>query len=165
MSVGAGLESVLHDLVLVQVAVLVVDDDDALAVEAPGHAAGGAHVAVVLVEGVAHVGGGAVAVIGHGLDDDGDAAGAVALVGDGLVIVRVAAAERLFDGALYIVVGHVRGLGLGDDCGKAGVVGGISAAALLDGDDHLSGDLGEGLRALGVLRALSLLYVVPLGMS
>ena len=112
-----------------------------------------------------HVGGCAVAVIAHGLDDYGDAAGAVALIGDGLVVIGIAAAERLFDGALYIVVGHVRGLGLGDDGGEAGVIRGVPASALLDGDYHLSGYLGEGLRALSVLSALGFLYVVPLGMS
>ena len=114
---------------------------------------------------MAYVGGGAVAVIAHSLDYYSNAAGTVALIGDGLVVIRVAAAERLFDGALDIIVGHVRGLCLGDDGSETGVIGGISASTLFDCDYHLSGDLGEGLRALGVLRALSLLYVVPLGMS
>ena len=162
---GAGLQGILHDLILIEVAVLIIDDDNALAVKAPGDAAGRAHVAVVLVESVPHVGGCAVAVIAHGLDDYGDTAGAVALIGDGLVVIGIAAAERLFDGALYIVVGHVRGLGLGYDGGEAGVIRGVPASALLDGDYHLSGYLGEGLRALSVLSALGFLYVVPLGMS
>ena len=71
---------------------------------------------------MADLGRGALAVVGQRLDDDGHAAGAVALVGDGLVVVGVAGAERLVDGALDVVVGHVGGLGLGDDGGEAGVV-------------------------------------------
>ena len=114
---------------------------------------------------MADLGRGALAVIGQRLDDDGDAAGAVALVGDGLVVVRVAGAERLVDGALDVVVGHIVRLGLGDDGGEAGVIRRVAAAALLDGDDDLLGDLGERRAALGVCRALGLLDIVPFGMS
>ena len=162
---GAGLERVLHHLVLVYIAVLVVDDDDALLIEAPAHAAGLTHVAAVLVKGVTHVARGAVAVVGHGLDYDGDAARAVALVGHGLVVIRAAGAESLVYRALDVVVGHIRCLGLCDDRGETGVVGGVAAAALLDRDYHLAGNLGKGLSPLGVLRALGFLYVMPLGMS
>ena len=161
----ARLERVHHDGVLIVVAVLVVDDDDALAVERPAHAALRAHALAELVEVVADLGRGALAVIGQRLDDDGDAAGAVALVGDGLVVVRVAGAERLVDGALDVVVGHIVRLGLGDDGGEAGVIRRVAAAALLDGDDDLLGDLGERRAALGVRRALGLLDIVPFGMS
>ena len=114
---------------------------------------------------MADLGRGALAVIGQRLDDDGDAAGAVALVGDGLVVVRVAGAERLVDGALDVVVGHIVRLGLGDDGGEAGVIRRVAAAALLDGDDDLLGDLGERRAALGVRRALGLLDIVPFGLS
>ena len=108
---------------------------------------------------------GALAVIGQRFDDDGHAAGAVTLIGDGLVVVGVAGAQRLVDGALDVVVGHVGGLGLGHDGRETGVVIRIARAALLDGDDDLLGDLGEGGAALGVSRALRLLNIVPLGMS
>ena len=57
-----------------------VDDDHALLVEEVGHRARLAEVAAVLGEQVADVGAGAVAVVGHRLDEHRDAAGAVALV-------------------------------------------------------------------------------------
>jgi len=114
---------------------------------------------------MAHLGGGAVAVVGEGLYDDGHAVGAVALIHHVLKVVGVAGAQRLVDGALDVVVGHVGGLGFGDDGGQAGVVGGVAAAAGLDRHDHLTGDLGKDLGPLGVRRALGLLDIVPLGMS
>ena len=58
-----------------------------------------------LVKVGADVGGGAVAVVGQRLDDDGDAARAVALVADLLVVLGVAA-RGLLDGALDIVLRH-----------------------------------------------------------
>ena len=109
---------------------------------------------------------GALAVVGQGLHNDGHAAGAVALVGDGLVVVGAAGAQGPVDGALDVVVGHVDGLGLGDDRGQTGVVVGVAgAAALFHGHDDLLGDLGEGGGALGVGRALGLLDIMPFGMS
>ncbi|CAN3958714.1 General stress protein 13, partial [Dysosmobacter welbionis] len=146
---GTGLQSVHHDGVLVQLALLVVNDDDALLVKGPADAALGAQVAVALVERVADLRRGALAVVGQGLHNDGHAAGAVALVGDGLVVVGAAGAQGPVDGALDVVVGHVDGLGLGDDRGQAGVVVGVAgAAALFHGHDDLLGDLGEGGGAL-----------------
>ncbi len=65
--------------------------DDTLLGEHEGHAAHRAQVAAVLIEVVAQVGSGTVAVVGQGLDHDSHAAGAVALVGDGLVLGLVAA--------------------------------------------------------------------------
>ena len=129
MSVGAGVQGVHHDGVLIQI--LFLDDDHALAVERPGHAAGGAQALAVLVQQVAHLGGGAVAVVGEGVHDHGHAGGAVALVHHVLVAVGVAGAQSLVDGALDVVVGHVGGLGLGDDGGQAGVVIGVAAAPVL----------------------------------
>ena len=74
--------------------------------------------------------------------------------------------RRLFQHALDVVVRHVGGLGLGDDGCKAGVIRGVGdAAAFLDGNDHFLGNFREGRRALGVLRALRFLNVMPLGMS
>ena len=120
--VGTGVERIHHDGILVVVAVLVVDDDDTLAVERPADAALRAHALAVLIEVVADLRRGALAVVGQCLDDDGHAAGAVALVGDGLVVVGVARAERLVDGAFDVVVGHVGSLRLGDDGRETGVV-------------------------------------------
>ena len=70
---------------------LAVDCDDALLVEQVRDRAGLAEVAAVLGEQVAHVGAGAVAVVGHRLDQQRDAARAVALVEDLLDRVRVGA--------------------------------------------------------------------------
>ena len=60
--------------------VLGRDLDHPLAVELPGHRAGSTEAGAVLREDRAHVGGGAVAVVGQSLDDHGHAARAVALV-------------------------------------------------------------------------------------
>ena len=102
--IGAGIHSVHHDRVFLIIPVLVVNDQDALPVKGPGDAAGGAHVAAVLVEVVAHGACGTVAVIGHGLHNHGHAAGAVTLVGDGLVIVAGAGAAGLLQHPLDVVL-------------------------------------------------------------
>ena len=120
--VGTGVERIHHDGILVVVAVLVVDDDDALAVERPADAALRAHALAVLIEVVADLRCGALAVVGQRFDDDSHTAGAVTLIGDGLVVVGVARAERLVDGALDVVVGHVGSLRLGNDGRETGVV-------------------------------------------
>ena len=115
---------------------------------------------------VAHVAGGAVAVVGHGFDDDGDAARAVALVDNGLIRIALTGGSGLFEHALNVVVGHVGRLGLGDDGRQTRIVRRIGhAAALFDRDDHFLGNLGKRSCAFGVLCALGLLNVMPLGMS
>ena len=115
---------------------------------------------------VAHIARGAVAVVGHRFDDDGDAGGAVAFIGDGIVGVAAAGARGLLQHALDVVVGHIGGLGLGDDRRQTGVIVRIGrAAAFLHGDVHLLRDLGKSGSALCVLRTLRLLNVMPLGMS
>ena len=106
----ACVERVHHDGVLVQLLVLVVDDDNALAVERPADAAVGAETAAVFVKMVADTACGAVAVVGHRLDDDSNAAGAVALVGDGFVVVAAAGCRCFFQHALDVVVRHIGGL-------------------------------------------------------
>ena len=60
---------------------------------------------------MAHIGRGAVAVVGQSLDHDGDAAGAVTLIGDCLILGLVAALGAL-DNALDVIVGHAVGLAL-----------------------------------------------------
>ena len=114
---------------------------------------------------MAHLARGTVAVIGHGLNDDGDALRTVAFIGDFFIVLGIAGAERLVDRALDIVIGHVGRFRLGDHSRELGIAARIAAAALLDRNDHLACDLGKGLCALGVGRTLGLLYVVPLGMS
>ena len=114
---------------------------------------------------MAHLTRGAVAVIGHGLNDDCNAGGTVAFVDDLLVVIGIACTERLINGALDIIVRHIRRFCLGDDRSKAGIVIRVAAAAFLDGDDHFARDLGERLSALCVGCTLSLLYIMPFGMS
>src|SRR5690606_32503455 len=57
-----------------------VDPDDALVSERPGGGAARAELASVLLEDLADLGGGAVAVVGHDLDDEERAGGPHALV-------------------------------------------------------------------------------------
>ena len=80
------------------------------------HAAGLAQVAAVFVEGQAQFGGAAVAVVGEGLNQDGDAAGAVALVAHRLELVAGAAslARALGDRPLNVAARHGGCLGLFD---------------------------------------------------
>jgi hypothetical protein len=104
-------------------------------------------------EGGAHIRRGAVAVVGHGLHDDGDAAGAAAFIADLIIIFRVVAA-RLLDGAFDIILGHGFRLG-GDDRGaKARIVSGVRQPSL-GGDGDFAGQLGEELGALLILAPLA----------
>ena len=56
-----------------------VDAEDALALEQVGDVAGTAHLAAAALEDLADLAGGAVAVVGQHVDQDGDAAGADSL--------------------------------------------------------------------------------------
>ena len=122
------------------------DDDDALAREVVGDAAGVGHGAAVAGHERAHLGGGAVLVVGEALDQQGDAVGAVALVHDGRVLDGLAGeAGAALDGAVDVVVRDRGLLGLlhGVDEGRvAGEVG----AAHLGGDLDVLDELGERLR-------------------
>ena len=73
--VRSGVKHFHHDGILVKLLVLVVNDNNSLLVEGPGNAAGSAQVAAELVEVVMHGACGTVAVVGHGLHDDSNAAG------------------------------------------------------------------------------------------
>ena len=95
-------------------------DDLADAGEHEGDRAGLAQVAAELGEQRAHVGGGAVAVVGQRLDDDGNAARAIALVAD-LVIALGIVAGGLLDGALDVVLRQVFGTGVLDGEAQAGI--------------------------------------------
>src|SRR5688500_2854584 len=61
-----------------------LDRDDAVLGELEGDGAAVGHVAAGDLEDLAHLGGGAGAVVGGAFDDEGDAAGAVAFVDDGV---------------------------------------------------------------------------------
>ena len=129
-------------------------------VEHEGDGAGLGEVAAALGEVGADVGGRAVAVVGHRLDDDGRASGPVALVADLVVILRIAAG-RLVDGALDVVLGHVLGAGGEDRGAQARVHVGIGHAHLgRDGD--FAGELGEHLGAHRVHLALAVHDILEL---
>ena len=163
---SAGLQSVHHHGVLVQFLILIVNDNNALLIEAPGHTALCAQIAVALIKSVADFGSGTLTVVGQSVHDYGHAAGAVALIGDGLEVLRAAGTQGLVDGALDVVVGHIDGLGLGNHSRQTGVIGGIAgAAAFLHGHNDLFCNFGECSGTLCVSRALGFLNIMPFRMS
>ena len=118
----------------------------------------------MLREHVAHVGGGAVAVVGQRLDDHRDALGAVALVDDRLERSRVRVrAGALRDRAVDVVLRHRVRPRLLDRVLEREVVRGV-AAALLRRDDDRARELREELAALRVGGALLVLDRRPLAM-
>ena len=116
-------------------------------------------------ERAAHVGRGAVAVVGQRLAVYGDAGRAVALVDD-LLVVRgiLAGAERLVDGGLDLVLRQGVALGLLDGGRQRRVVLRVRVAALFRGHRDDARQLGEQGRALRVLRRLAVFRCSPLRM-
>ncbi len=139
--------------------------DHPFAREHPGHAALLAQVAVVFAEDVAHLGNGAVLVVGHGLDQDGHAAGAVALVGEFLVIDPLQLAGAALDGFLDVVAGHVGRPRPVDGVAQARVGFGIAAAGMRAAMVDFPDEAGKQLAALGVGGRFLMLDRTPLGMS
>ena len=158
----AGADGDLHELVLRRVVLL--QRDEALALERPARGAGRAEDAVVLLEDLADLGHGAVAVVGHRLDEEERATGARALVDDLLVGRALELARAALDGALDRVAGHRLALGVADGLAEAWVAAGITAAHA-GGDGDLLDKLREELPALGVEGALLVLDGGPLGMA
>ena len=159
---GAGLDR-RHEVVLG--VALGVDDDQPALVEQVGDGARLAEAAAVLGQQVAHVGAGAVAVLGHRLDEQRDAAGAVALVHDVLDRGRVAArAGALGDRALDVVLGHRGVARLLDGQLQRRVALELAPAVARGGGDR-AGELGEVLAAAGVDDRLLVLDRRPLGMA
>ncbi len=140
-----------------------VEFDNAEAIEHERHRAGLGEVAAGLGEVGADVGGGAVAVVGQRLDDDGDAAGAIALVAD-LVIVLAVIAGGLLDGALDIVLGHVFGARC-DHSGPQPRIHRRVGGAELGRDGDFARELAKQLGLLRVLPPLAVHDVLELGMS
>ena len=141
------------------------DRDDALALEHPGDRAGRAERAAELAEREAHVGGGAVAVVGQRLDDQRRAARAVALVGDGVVGLAAGVGARAAgDRALDVVLRHRHGPRPLDGVRERDV-GVRVGPALLGGHDDGARELREELAALGVGGALLVLDRGPLGVT
>src|SRR5581483_1843329 len=120
---------------------------------------------MILRENAAQLRRGAVAIIGRGFDDDGDASGSVALVNNFFQRGGIAAfAGAALDRALDVVVRHAltaRGL---DRATQTRIRVGI-AAADLGRDCNFFCELAENLAALGVNRALEALYLRPFAVS
>ncbi len=125
--------------------------------------AGRAEVAGVFGEDGADRAAGAVAVVGQGFDDDGDAAGAVTFVADFLKVLAIGA-SGLLDGALDVVFRHVLGARVLDGEAQARVHFRVGRAGF-GGDGDFAGELGEQLGTLGVLLALAMHDVLVLGMA
>ena len=140
------------------------DGDGAVLFEHPGHAAGLAHVAVVLGHHVADLTDGAVAVVGGDVHEDGDAAGAVALQGELFIDDAGELAGAALDGALDVVGGHVLRLGGEHGAAQAGIGVGVAAAGA-GGDGNFLDQAGEGFAALGVGGRLFMLDRGPFGVS
>src|SRR5690606_4889820 len=83
--------------------------DLALALEHVGDRAVGTQVATALGEGMADFGRGAIAVVGHGLDDDRHAAGGVALIAELDDVVGFVVTGAAGNGAIDDVSRHVVG--------------------------------------------------------
>ena len=132
--------------------------------ELEGDAAVGAHVAAVLVEGVANVGDGARLVVGEAVDHHRSAADAVAFIADLDVIDAFEFAGALLDRVVDLVLGHIDCLALVDGQAQARVEARI-AAAHLGGDGDFLGDLGKSRATLLILPTLTVLDVGPFTVS
>ena len=142
-----------------------VHDDHAALLEQVRDRPGLAERPAVLAEDVAHLGAGAVAVVGERLDQDRHAAGPVALVHDRLDRVGVRALARaLGDRALDVVLGHRGVARLLDRVGQRRVGIGV-AAAVARGDRDRARELGELLTAARVHDRLLVLDRGPLRVS
>ena len=157
--VGARLQGHFHQLLLVDGAGR--DEEQALVVEHPGHAAGAAQLAVGKLEDLADFAGRAIAVVGEHFAEDGHAAGAVALVDDFFEVGAFQFAGAAFDRPLDVLLGHADGLGVVDGVAEPQVGVGIAAAVLGRDDDRL-GQLAPELAALGVDQRLLVFNARPM---
>ncbi len=160
---SACFESLLHQLIFVNVAVLVIDNDLTDVGKEVANATGLTHVAVVFGEVGAHVTCGTVAVVGGCGYDNGNTCGTVALIRN-FFIVLATAAKRLFNTTLNVIVGNVVCLCFLDQVAQLGVVIGISAA-LFNCDGDLFADLGKDLTLCGIGLFFFVLDIRPFAMS
>ena len=123
----------------------------------------GAEITAVLAQSVAHVGNGALTIVGQAIDDDGGTVDAVAFVADFLVADAFQFAGTALDGARDVVGRHVFFLGLGHRGAQTWIKCRI-AAAEAGGNRNFLDQLGEDLAAFGVLPSLAMLDVGPFGM-
>ena len=132
--------------------------------EVEGHAAVGAQIAAVFIEGVAHVGDGAGFVVGHAVYHQGRAADAVAFVAQFDVFHAFQVARAFVDSALDVVFRHVAGRGLVHGQAQARVCAGIAAAQACGYGDFFN-QTGEDFAALCVGSGFFVLDVCPLAMA
>jgi hypothetical protein len=111
----------------------------------------------------AYIGGRAVAVVCHGLDDDRRATRAVAFVANLIVALRVGSG-CLLDGALYDIARHVLGARRDDRHAQASIHRGVGHPKL-GRDCDLARQLGEQLGLHRVLPPLAVHDVLELRMS
>ena len=137
--------------------------DQAHTVEPVAHRAGCAKIAAIFAECRAHIGCGAVAVVGQCLNDDRNAAGAIAFIAHFIIAFRVAA-RCLIDCALDIILGHRLCLGRIDRKAKARVHVGIGHAHFRR-HGNFARQLRKLRRTLLVLRALTMLDILEFAMA
>ena len=157
----AGLQRRFHDLVFAG-ARGVNKLADMLELE--HYRALGAHIAAVFVQGVAHFGHGAHAVVGHGVDHDGRPADAVALVADFLVGNAFLVAGGFVDVVFDAVGRHIGRLGALYGQAQARVHAQIAAASA-GSDGNFADDAGPDLAPLFVLTTFTVLNIGPFAVS
>src|SRR5690606_29408422 len=133
-----------------------VDLDHALLLEGPRGRAARAELPAVLVEELADLGGRAVAVVGHHLEEEERPRGADALVEELFVRDALELARALLDGAGDVLARHVRVARGVEGATEPRVTVGVAAAEPRRDRDLLD-DLREDLAALRVLGALPVL--------
>ncbi len=141
---SAGFQGKLHQRVLIRL--IGGDFDEALAVEHPGNAAGGAEFSARNLEDFAHFAGRSIAVVGEDFAEDRHAVGAVAFVENFFEVHAFQLAGAFLDGPVDRVLGHVAGFGVDDGVAQA-QIGVRIATANLRGDDDRLGQLAPKLAA------------------
>lgn len=108
---------------------------------------------------------GAVAVIGHRLDQDSNAIRAVALVSDLVIIHAFEFAHAAFYRTVNGVVRHVLRLGIGDRLSQPRIRINVAAVTGASRDRDLLDHLRKDLATFGVESAFLVLDSVPLAVS
>ena len=159
--VGARFQGRFHQLVFVGAR---REQQLAAVLEHEGDGAFVAHVAAILVEGVAHFGHRAHLVVGHAFDDDGRAAHAVAFVAHFFVVGAIDAAAAAVDRALDVVFRHIGVSRLVDRQAQARIGDGVGAAHAGRDRDFLD-QARPDFAALGIGGSLFMLDIGPFAMS
>src|SRR5919201_2554315 len=149
---------------LIRVLAVCIDDDLTLAGEHPAHAPGRPEISAGAGEQVANVAAGAVAVVRHGLDHDGDAVRAVSFEAKLLHLGAAEVARAALDRPLDVLLRHVDITGLLDRESQPVVTVWIPAT-FASRDRDLARHLGELLTFLRVGEGLLVLDRRPFRVS